>query len=177
MKTEPTLDLVFERDIPIPPAEVWRGWTDPQVLMQWFCPRPWQVVACDIDLRPGGRFSSTMQSPEGQRMPEMTGCYLVVEPVSRLVWTNAMGPEFRPRPASTPALDGPPDFSFVADLRFEPLPSGGTRYRAIVRHAEAASRQAHADMGFQEGWGRALDQLVELVQGRQAADGVKAAPL
>lgn len=166
MTPHPELDLIFERDVPISPQALWRGWTDPQTLMQWFCPRPWRVVACAIDLRPGGRFATTMQSPEGQTMPEMDGCYLVVEPASRLVWTNALGPDFRPLPRTVSGTEGPPDFPFVADLRFEPLPGGGTRYRACVRHADAAARQTHADMGFEQGWGLALDQLVELVQGR-----------
>ena len=165
MDLDPRLDLVFQRDIAIPPAAVWNGWTDPNQLMKWFCPRPWSVVDCEIDLQPGGIFRTTMQSPEGQRMPPMAGCYLVVEPVSRLVWTNALGPGFRPlNPAIAPAGDGPPQFHFVADLRFDPLPSGGTRYRACVRHADEASCQVHANMGFEQGWGAALDQLVELVQ-------------
>ena len=42
----------------------------PQRLMPWFCPKPWRVVACSIDLRPGGIFSTTMQSPEGVTLPE-----------------------------------------------------------------------------------------------------------
>lgn len=59
-------------------------------------PTPLVGVACEIDLRPGGVFSTTMQSPDGERMPAMSGGYLVVEPVHRLVWTNALGQDFRP---------------------------------------------------------------------------------
>ncbi|MEI7783507.1 MAG: SRPBCC family protein [Betaproteobacteria bacterium] len=163
MSSHAQLDLHFERDIDIAPDAVWRAWTEPQLLMQWFCPRPWQVVDCEIDLRPGGLFSTTMQSPEGQRMPAGIGCYLQIEPVHRLVWTNALGPDFRPMPMGV-ATEWPPGFMFVADLRFEALTSG-TRYRACVRHADAQGRERHAAMGFQEGWGIALDQLVRLMKG------------
>ena len=62
------------------------------------------------------------------------------------------------------ASDAAPSFAFVADLRFEPSASG-TRYRACVRHADAASRERHAAMGFEEGWGIALDQMVQLMKG------------
>ena len=44
------------------------------------------------------------------------------------------------------------------------LPSGGTRYSARVMHADKAGRDAHEAMGFEQGWGVALDQLVELMQ-------------
>jgi uncharacterized protein YndB with AHSA1/START domain len=156
------LDLQFERDIDIAPDAVWRAWTQPELLMQWFCPRPWQVVDCEIDLRPGGVFSTTMQSPEGQRMPAGIGCYLQLEPDHRLVWTNALGPDFRPMPMGE-AAEGTPGFTFVADLCFEAWASG-TRYRACVRHADVQSRDRHAAMGFEEGWGVALDQMVQLMK-------------
>jgi uncharacterized protein YndB with AHSA1/START domain len=38
---------------------------------------------------------------------------------------------------------------------------GGTKYTALVRHGDVAGRQAHEQMGFHAGWGKALDQLVE----------------
>lgn len=154
-------ELHFQRDIPIAPSAAWQGWTDPDTLMQWFCPRPWKVVACDIDLRPGGVFATVMQSPEGQRMPPMRGCYLVVEHERRLVWTNALGPDFRPNVLPAPGFG--PDFFFTAEIRFDPLPGGGTRYEARVWHPDEGARAAHAAMGFEQGWGIALDQLVELM--------------
>jgi len=41
---------------------------------------------------------------------------------------------------------------------------GGTKYTAIARHGDLAARQAHEQMGFHQGWGKALDQLVEHAQ-------------
>ena len=100
MPFNPNLDLQFHREIGISPAQIWEGWTHPATLMKWFCPRPWQVVECDIDLWPGGLFRTVMQSPDGHRMPDNVGTFLVIEPLKRLVWTNALGPEFRPTPQS-----------------------------------------------------------------------------
>jgi uncharacterized protein YndB with AHSA1/START domain len=47
-------------------------------------------------------------------------------------------------------------------IEFEPLPGGGTRYRVRARHADAGGRRRHEEMGFEQGWGTALDQLVAL---------------
>lgn len=159
-----SFELRFERDVGIAPSAAWKGWTDPATLMQWFCPRPWSVVECAIDLRPGGLFRTVMQSPEGRRMPPMAGCYLAVEPERRLVWTNALGADFHPN--ALPTGEVGPNFFFTAEIRFDPLPGGGTRYGARVWHPDEAARKAHADMGFEQGWGLALDQLVELMGGR-----------
>ena len=52
---DPTRDLVLERTVDVPPAQVWAAWTDPELLKVWFCPAPWRVSECAIDLRPGGR--------------------------------------------------------------------------------------------------------------------------
>ena len=159
-KQTPLLDLKFHREVSISPAQIWEGWTNPATLMKWFCPRPWKVIECDIDLRPGGIFRTVMQSPEGKNMPENLGTFLAIEPLKRLVWTNALGTDFRPRPKP---IDESLGFFFVVDLRLTPLLNGGTSYAVNVIHQDATGRQTHEEMGFQEGWGIALDQLVELM--------------
>jgi uncharacterized protein YndB with AHSA1/START domain len=152
---DPALDLRIERDVPVPPDLLWRGYTEPDLLMRWFCPLPWRVTEARIDLRPGGVFFTRMAGPEGEEGdcgPETGGCYLLVEPERRLVWTDALGPGFRPNPESF----------MTADIRFDPLPDGGTRYRAIARHATPEACRRHAEMGFDQGWNAAFDQLVAL---------------
>lgn len=158
---DPKRDLQLVREVPITPEQCFEGWTVPASLMPWFCPRPWQVVECEIDLQPGGIFATTMRSPEGQDMPRGEGCFLAVEAPHRLVWTNLLGPGFRPNPPQ-----GPGGFGFVCELRFDPLPGGGTRYQATVRHVDEAGRIAHETMGFEAGWSAALAQLVALMQER-----------
>ena len=155
------LDLQFHRDVSLSPGQIWEGLTSPSILMNWFCPRPWKVVECEIDLQPGGIFRTVMQSPEGERMPDNAWCFLAIEAQRRLVWTNEFGPGFRPKPQAKEENLG---FFFVVDLRLAPLKGGGTSYTANVMHQNEASRKAHDEMGFQQGWGASLDQLVELMQ-------------
>jgi len=154
---DPALDLRFERVVPVAPRLVWRAWTQPDDLKQWFCPKPWRTTACEIDLRPGGAFRTTMEGPAGERF-DNTGCYLEVLPNERLVWTNALGPGFRPQAAGTPG------FAFTAFVLLA-AEGSGTRYTAMVMHEKPADREAHAAMGFEQGWGTALDQLVALAEG------------
>lgn len=146
---DPRLDLVLERVVDVPPELVWAAWTRPEHLVKWFTPRPWTTVDCEIDLRPGGIFRTVMRSPEGEDHPNV-GCYLEVVENQRLVFTDALGPGWRPNPASF----------MTAVIAIEPH-GKGTKYTAIALHKDAADRGKHEEMGFHEGWGKALDQLVE----------------
>lgn len=152
----PSLDLELIRDVSLTPVDLFDGWTNPDTLPQWFCPRPWRVIECEIDLRVGGIFANTMQGPDGTTMPRGEGCWLLIERPHRLVWANMIGPNFRPAHIS------PPGFNFVCDLRFIPLQEGKTRYHARVMHTTTEAKAQHEAMGFERGWGAALDQLIEL---------------
>jgi uncharacterized protein YndB with AHSA1/START domain len=153
---DPQLDIELDREVDVPPELVWKAWTTPELLTQWFAPKPYETPHCEIDLRPGGIFRTVMRSPDGQDM-DGSGCYLEVIPNERLVWTSALAPGFRPQPGPMP---------FTAIIELQPTAGGGTRYRAIAMHQTAEDNKAHADMGFVEGWGACLDQLVELVKPR-----------
>ncbi|MEQ1663293.1 MAG: SRPBCC family protein [Thiobacillus sp.] len=156
------LDLTFERIVDVPPSLVWRAWTEPALLKQWFCPLPWTTIDAELDVRPGGMFRTTMQSPEGQTFPNM-GCYLETAKNEKLVWTNALLPGFRPAMMNAPCGDDT-EFMFTATVEFAPYGENGTRYRATVIHADEKGCQQHAAMGFEGGWSTALDQLVAMIK-------------
>ncbi|MEZ4381944.1 MAG: SRPBCC family protein [Nannocystaceae bacterium] len=153
IQLDPERDLILERTIAVPPAAVWARWTTPALLMPWFCPKPWRVTHAEIEARPGGVFRTVMEGPDGQRM-DSTGCVLEAVPGARLLWTDALGPGFRPSASAG---------FFTGALLLE-ASGGGTRYRAIARHATPEKAANHAQMGFHDGWGVALDQLVALYE-------------
>lgn len=156
--------MTFERIVDVPPHLVWRAWTEPELIKQWFCPLPWKTIDAEVDVRPGGIFRTTMQSPEGQAYPN-TGCYLETVKNERIVWTNAMLPGFRPAPPNVPCNnDAQTEFMFTAKVEMAPHGENGTRYRATVIHADEKGCQQHAAMGFEAGWGACLDQLVAMVK-------------
>ena len=149
----PKLDLVLERVVDAKRELLWKAWTQPEHVKQWFVPKPWSVVDCEIDLRPGGVFATTMQSPEGEQMPPSAGCYLEIVPNEKLVFTDALKPGYRPAESSF----------FTAVITFEDE-GEGTRYRAVAMHKDQSGKEQHEAMGFLDGWGTALDQLVEYVK-------------
>jgi uncharacterized protein YndB with AHSA1/START domain len=157
---DPKLDLLLERVVDVPRELVWRAWTTPEHIKKWFAPAPWTTVDCEIDLRPGGIFRTVLRSPEGQSFPNV-GCYLEIIENDRLIWTTVLGRAYRPN-ASPEAGPGDP-LHFTAVISLEPHGSG-TKYSALVMHADAGSRKRHEDMGFHQGWGAALDQLVALAK-------------
>lgn len=150
-----TFDLTFARVVPVTPQQLWQGWTDRETLMQWFTPAPWVTTDAEIDPRPGGIFRTEMRGPNGESGGGGTGCVLEAVPGARFVWTTALGPGFRPNPV----VEG--GFHFTGVLEFEPHADGAV-YRATGRHATKADADQHAAMGFEVGWGLALDQLVAL---------------
>ena len=152
LKTDHRLDLVLERVVNVPLKLAWKAWTTPEHLSKWFAPRPWIITECRIDLRPGGAFHFVMQSPDGTSHPS-TGCYLEVVPNRRLVWIDALLPGYRP--SENPFL--------TAIIALAPE-GKGTRYTATAVHRDEATRKRHEDMGFYQGWGTTLDQLVAHIQ-------------
>jgi uncharacterized protein YndB with AHSA1/START domain len=161
IQTDPKLDLVLERYVDVPRELVWAAWTRPEHIKKWFTPAPWTTVDCEIDLRPGGIFRTVMRSPEGQEFPS-AGCYLEVVPNEKLVWTSALGPGYRPvvPPAGSGTCD---ELLFTAVITLE-AQGKGTKYRAIAIHGDPATAKKHEEMGFHQGWGAALDQLVALAK-------------
>jgi len=152
LQFDPRLDLLLERVVEVPPALVWAAWTVPEHVKKWFTPVPWKTVDCEIDLCPGGIFRTVMRSPEGQEINNV-GCFLEIVPHRKLVWTVALQPGYRP---SDPTFDIP---TFTAIIMMEPH-AKGTRYSALAAHKDEESRNRHDRIGFSEGWGKALDQLV-----------------
>ncbi len=146
-RLDPDLDLAVEREVRASARTLWAAWTDPEQLRQWYAPPPTVVEACDIDPRPGGRFGFVLRTDDGQSHP-YDFCYLVVEPLERLVWTDAVHPGFRPTVA--PWL--------TVSMTLEPI-DGLTRCRTVAMHRDRASRDDHERQGFHDGWGTVLDQL------------------
>ncbi len=151
----PRLDLKIERVVNVSREQIWKAWTEPELLKKWFCPAPWKVSEAEVDLRPGGLFKTVLQSPEGEQFQNV-GCFLEIIPNERLVWTDAMVSGYRPSEKSF----------FTGVLILEDQPGGGTKYIAYGLHKNAEDRKQHEDMGFEKGWATALDQMVQLIKSK-----------
>ena len=61
-------EFVITRDFHAPRELVWKAWTEPDRLMQWWGPKGFTMLACKLDLRPGGLFHYGMQAANGFEM-------------------------------------------------------------------------------------------------------------
>jgi uncharacterized protein YndB with AHSA1/START domain len=154
-------DLVLERVLNASRELVWKAWTTPEHVMKWWAPKPYETPECEIDLRPGGKFYTRMTGPDGMDF-RGTGCFLEVIEGERLVWTSALGENFRPNDMGPADCGG---FPFTAIVTLEETGDGKTRYKVVAMHRNVADREAHAAMGFHEGWGTCADQLGEVAAG------------
>ena len=143
-------ELVLTRLIDAPRNKLFRCWTEPALLKQWFAPEPYKVVEARMDVRAGGSSLIVMRGPDGPDMP-MPGVYLDVVPNERLVFTDAYVSAWEP--SAKPFMTG--IISFGEE-------GGKTRYHARVLHWTQDDREAHEKMGFHEGWGICADQLAAL---------------
>ena len=144
-------ELVLSRVIDVPRERLFRCWTEPALIVQWFTPPPWKTVHAETDVRAGGSSNIVMQGPDGTEMPNR-GVYLEVVQNERLVFTDAFTSAWVPSEK--------PFFTCV--LTFEDLGNGKTRYTARARHWTVEDCKGHEAMGFHTGWGIATDQLAAL---------------
>lgn len=143
-------DLVISRLLKAPRAKVWRAWSDPKLLKEWWCPKPWTTEVLAFDMRPGGAFHTLMKGPDGG-VSDNPGCFLEIVPMEKIVSTSALVAGYRPNK---------PWLSMTAVITMEDE-GDGTRYTARVMHPDEATRKQHEELGFHEGWNTCITQLEE----------------
>ena len=146
-------ELVLARVLDGTPEQVWKCWTDPELLKRWFVPAPWSLASVEVDPRPGGVFNTVMADPEGNRFPNV-GVVLAAEPNRLLVTTDAFTSEWKA--AGQPFM--------IARVELKATGDGRTEYTATAAHWSAEAKAQHEAMGFHEGWGAAADQLNALLK-------------
>jgi len=144
-------ELVLTRIIDAPPEKVFKAWTDPELLKQWFAPLPYTTPVAELDVRPGGASLIIMRSPDGTDMPNR-GVYLEVVENQRLVFTDNYTKAWE--------LSEKPFMTVILTFEDE---GGKTKYTARVCHWTVPDREAHEKMGFHQGWAQCTDQLAQLV--------------
>lgn len=142
IKTSLHLRRVFDA----PRERVFRAWTDPRLLVQWWGPGEYAAPLIEVDLRVGGHYRFGLRPRDGA-MFFMVGHYLEVHPPEKLVYTwgyeDAEG-EYGDTLVTVEFLER------------------GNQTEVILRHGQfpsPAARDSHDD-----GWGICLDRLVELIE-------------
>jgi uncharacterized protein YndB with AHSA1/START domain len=147
-------DLEITRILKAPRRLLWRAWSDPNLLAEWWCPKPWKTEVKAFDFYPGGAFHTYMTGPDGGES-DNPGCFLEIVPEQRIVCTSMLTGGWRP---TSPWIGITSIFS-MEDAE------GGTQYTARCMHRTADESRKHEEMGFYEGWGIMIDQFEAFAQG------------
>jgi uncharacterized protein YndB with AHSA1/START domain len=149
-----TQSVTLERVLDAPIDLVWQMWTDPEHFAAWYGPTGASVPVIETNLTVGGtrHFCIEMQTPDGQSRMWFVGEYRVIDPPTRLVYTESMsdpdGNRVSPETMGMP--DGHPE---VTEVTVELTDADG-RTRMVMTHAGIP-----ADSPGAMGWNMALDKL------------------
>jgi glutathione S-transferase len=138
--------LVIERVFKAPPDQVFRAWTDPGILVEWWGPEGFHTPECAMDVRDGGAWRTVMTNEKGESYT-VSGVYREIVPPRRLVLTW-----------SWHQPDGSRGHETLVELSFDPSPEG-TRMRLVQRLFESADQRDSHRMGWQSSFNK-LEALV-----------------
>lgn len=146
-------DLTVSRVIKAPRAAVWKAWEDAEHFVKWYAPAPVVTISNKHEFFAGGAFSTTMRLKDGTVMDGGERCFLEVIENERIVFTDAMQGGWRPNEEAF--------FKAIITLKEH---TDGTLYTATAMHKNDDDCQKHAEMGFLDGWGTAIQQLEEVAK-------------
>lgn len=153
--------MVISRVFDAPRELVWKAWTDPQYVKQWWGPKGFTSPVCKMDFRVGGKFHCCMRTPDGQEFWN-AGEYHEIVPyekiVSSMYFSDAQGNKVEPEQYGIEheAIEGAYDVTL-----FEDLGNGKTRLTFIGNE----TMQNAIESGQLEGWNQILDKIAAVVEG------------
>jgi uncharacterized protein YndB with AHSA1/START domain len=156
-------ELVSTRIFDAPLKVVYKLWTEPPHVSQWWGPKNYAIPVCEIDLRPGGEYLYVMRSPKGDDFP-VKGKFISIVPNERIVYTDDMyeNSEFWRRMLGGKVGDDV-DFSTIQSIitvSFENA-ANKTRLTLTTRFVSNEVRDAMIGMQMAEGWTQSLEKFAE----------------
>jgi uncharacterized protein YndB with AHSA1/START domain len=152
--------MVVTRVFDAPRELVWKAWTDPKYVMQWWGPKGWTSPVCEIDFRVGGKYLCCMRGPdgyEGWNAGEYHEIVLHEKIVSTMYFSDSKGNKIDPAQPGVEheAIEGAYDVTL-----FEDLGNGKTRLTFIGNEP----MQNAIESGQLEGWKEILDKVAAVVE-------------
>ncbi len=154
-------DLIMTRVFDAPRELVWKAWTDPKLVSQWWGPKGFTNPRCEWNARPKGSIHIDMRAPNGVVYP-MSGTFQEVVEPERMVFVSS-------------ALDenGKSMFDIVNTVLFADE-RGKTSVTLTAQVISATELAPQYLKGMEMGWTQSLDRLGEHLAGSRAASGVAA---
>jgi uncharacterized protein YndB with AHSA1/START domain len=140
-------ELVLTRIFDAPRSLVFKVWTDPKHLREWWGPHGFTNPVCEADARPGGAIRITMHAPEGVDYP-MTGAFQEIVEPERLVFLSA----------ALTGKNGEPLMEILNTVTFAEY-GDKTKLTLHARVLWAKPEAAQALAGMEQGWSESLERL------------------
>lgn len=159
-KNLPSSPLVeITRTFYAPVERVWKAWSDPELIKEWWGPVGYSCPRAKMDFREGGKYLFAMQGPDGNVIWS-TGVFEEIIPMEKIVWTDQFcDKDGKPLLAKDVGIPGEwPDKLYVT-IEFEGLNNNQTIM--IISH-EGIPKEMHDDCV--EGWKSSVDKLQKLVE-------------
>ncbi|MEP0746923.1 MULTISPECIES: SRPBCC domain-containing protein [unclassified Coleofasciculus] len=148
-------EIVITRVFNAPRELVFKAWTDPEHVAQWWGPKGFTTKVTELDLCPGGKSRYVMIGPDGTEYPGK-GVFREVVPLERIVTTDEFDEGFE----TVVNADLPK--GMVMTVLFEDL-DGKTKLTLCIVHESAEDRRKHEEMGVIGGWNSSFDCLDEFL--------------
>jgi uncharacterized protein YndB with AHSA1/START domain len=151
--------MIVTRVFDAPRELVWKAWTEPKYVMQWWGPKGFTAPVCKMDVRVGGKSLLCMKSPDGQEGWNAIEYHEIVpyeKIVSSMYFSDAEGNRIDPEQLGIEdeAIEGAYDVTL-----FEDLGDGRTKLTQIGNEPMESAR----DSGQLEGWIETLDKVAAVV--------------
>lgn len=144
------VNRAFAADLPL----VWKAWTDAQLLEQWWAPKPWKTETKSMNFTPGGKWLYAMVGPEGEKHWAVIQ-YHEIQHEDYFKAEDAFGDE-----------EGNINTELPGSVWAVTFQSSGkdTLVKIAIQYVNAEALQTILDMGMEEGFSMALDNLDELLK-------------
>ncbi len=153
-------EFVMSRVFDAPRDLVWKCFTEPERMKQWWGPKGFKVLSVKMDLRPGGTYLYGMQAPTGQAMWGKF-VYREVVPPERMVFINSFSDE-KGGITRHPGNENWP-LEMLSTFTFEDAPGGKTKFTVTwTPHNATEEERKTFDSNrpsMQQGLGGTLEQL------------------
>jgi uncharacterized protein YndB with AHSA1/START domain len=148
-----------------PREAVWKAWTDPESVKQWWGPRDYTCPAAKIDLRVGGKILNAMKGPDG-KVIWGGGNFTEITKPSRLSYTDSFTDE-QGNVVDPKVYDMPADFAreLYVTVTFEE--QGPDKTKMTLVHKPFPNKSIADDCVG--GWSQSFDKLEELLEQQPGA--------
>ena len=151
--TEDSRTLVITRTLKAPRELVWKMFSDPYHLAQWWGPKGYTNRVEKLDFRTGGKWLHVMIGADGKELPTDNDI-VEVTPPRRIVFRNA--------PADPRIFGDNPPPGFTKTLTFDEV-EGGTLLRLVCTFDKPEHKDAVTRRGFSQGTNESFDKLEALL--------------